>query len=145
MSVERDYFPAAFAIVVGLEGGYVNDPRDPGGETKYGIAKRAHPELDIKNLTLEQAQDIYRREYWNAAACDMHPWEDAICTFDCAVNQGVGFAKATWIKSADVVDFMARRALQYANSPSVAIYGRGWMSRLFKVFREAQTVPEVST
>jgi lysozyme family protein len=48
-----------------LEGGYSNDPNDAGGETKYGIAKRWHPNIDIKNLTLEGAKQIYRLEYWN--------------------------------------------------------------------------------
>ena len=40
------------------EGGYVNDPKDLGGETKYGITKRFYPDIDIKNLTIEQAKDI---------------------------------------------------------------------------------------
>ena len=43
------------------EGGYVNDPHDAGGETNYGIAKRWYPNVDIKNLTKEQAKKIYKR------------------------------------------------------------------------------------
>jgi lysozyme family protein len=46
-----------------VEGGYVNDPADAGGETKYGISKRAHPDLDIKNLTKEQASQILINDY----------------------------------------------------------------------------------
>jgi len=46
------------------EGGYVNDPADPGGETKFGIARRFHPELDIRNLTRDAAIEIYFREWW---------------------------------------------------------------------------------
>ena len=42
-------FDKAFQITVGVEGGYVNDPADPGGETRYGISKRAHPDVDIKS------------------------------------------------------------------------------------------------
>lgn len=45
-------------------GGYVNHPADPGGETKWGISKRANPTVDIKNLTLEGAKEIYRKKYW---------------------------------------------------------------------------------
>lgn len=46
-----------------VEGGYVNDPSDAGGETKYGISKRAHPELDIKNLTRAEAEQILINDY----------------------------------------------------------------------------------
>lgn len=51
------------AGVIKREGGYSNHPMDPGGETKYGISKRAYPEEDIKNLTFARAADIYRRDY----------------------------------------------------------------------------------
>ena len=47
-----------------IEGGYVNDPNDPGGETKYGISKRSYPSVDIRNLTKEQAKSIYFRDFW---------------------------------------------------------------------------------
>jgi lysozyme family protein len=57
-------FAPAITYVFQSEGGYVNDPDDPGGETKYGICKRDHPNIDIKNLTDAQAEDIYRDQYW---------------------------------------------------------------------------------
>ena len=44
------------------EGGYVNDPKDLGGETKYGITKRFYPDIDIKNLTIEEAKEIYKKD-----------------------------------------------------------------------------------
>lgn len=47
------------------EGGYSNDPDDPGGETKYGISKRYHQEVDIANLTKEAAAEIGKREYYD--------------------------------------------------------------------------------
>lgn len=46
------------------EGGYVDHPADPGGETKYGISKRAYPHLDIKGLSKEEARAIYFKDYW---------------------------------------------------------------------------------
>lgn len=57
-------FALAFIKLMDLEGGYVNDPRDPGGETKFGISKRYHPDVDIKNLTMVSAREIYRQIYW---------------------------------------------------------------------------------
>ena len=58
-------FDRSFTEVIGLEGDYTNDPDDYGRETKYGISKRSYPELDIKNLTVDQAKEIYLRDYWN--------------------------------------------------------------------------------
>lgn len=57
-------FHIAVQVVLKQEGGYVNDPNDPGGETKFGICKRNHPNVDIANLTEEQAIEIYQQEYW---------------------------------------------------------------------------------
>ena len=51
---------SAFDLLMLNEGGYVNNPNDPGGETKYGVSKKAYPDIDIENLTLEQAKKIYR-------------------------------------------------------------------------------------
>jgi len=64
VSSDRARFEQLIGIVLIHEGGYVCDPSDPGGETKYGISKRAYPHLDIRNLTLERAKDIYYRDWW---------------------------------------------------------------------------------
>lgn len=70
------------------DGGYVNDPLDAGGETKYGISKRAFPNIDIKNLTIDRAVRIYYTNYWKAAYC--HEWSGAVALFqlDAAVQHG---------------------------------------------------------
>lgn len=81
-------FDAAFARTVGHEGGYTNDPTDRGGETKYGISKRAHPNLDIAGLTLAQARVVYLRGYWLPCGCDVLPHETSLAVFDLAVNAG---------------------------------------------------------
>lgn len=125
-------FDRAFEFVIGHEGGYVNDPQDPGGETKFGISKRSYPNLDIKSLTLEQAKDLYFRDYWVPAGCgSMADEAMAILVFDCAVNQGVGRAKQIAGRAKTPVEFQAERALHYASLPTFARYGRGWMRRLF--------------
>lgn len=51
-------------LIVDVEGGYVNDPDDPGGETKYGISKASYPHYDIKNLTIPEVEITYRRDFW---------------------------------------------------------------------------------
>jgi len=84
----KHFFEAA-RIVMEYEGGYDNDPDDPGGETKYGIAKRFYPDLDIKNLSKEQAIEIYKRDYWDKFKGDEIKFGD-VCTelLDIALNLG---------------------------------------------------------
>ena len=70
------------------EGGYVNDPKDLGGETKYGITKRFYPDIDIKNLTIEQATEIYKKDYWDKNRVESLPEELWHIYFDMCVNMG---------------------------------------------------------
>ena len=72
-------------------GGYTNDPDDPGGETRFGISKRFHPDVDIANLTIDEAKAIYKKEYWDRMGLD--PLADvsprmATKVFDTGVNVG---------------------------------------------------------
>jgi lysozyme family protein len=82
-------FDRAMKFVLRWEGGYVNHPSDPGGETNFGISKRAHPDLDMKILTKEMAKKIYRKEYWDKVRGDDLPDEIAVAVMDYAVNSGV--------------------------------------------------------
>ena len=83
-------FREAFQKTLGHEGGYVNDPSDPGGETRWGISKRSYPNVDIKNLRVEDAQKIYRRDFWNKCKLSQVKDQDvANKIFDVAVNSGV--------------------------------------------------------
>ena len=82
-------FDTAFERLIGHEGGYVNDSQDLGGETKYGISKRAYPSEDIKGMTLDRAREIYARDYWGPAGCDAVPDGVKFDLFDMAVNSGV--------------------------------------------------------
>ena len=70
------------------EGGYVNDPKDLGGETKYGITKRFYPDIDIKNLTINQAKDIYKSDYWDKNKVESLPQNLWHIYFDMCVNMG---------------------------------------------------------
>lgn len=100
-------FERAFAIVVGVESGFSDDPDDPGnwtghakgvGElkgTKYGISAASYPDIDIESLTLDGAHAIYKPDYWDKVQGDALPWPLSCVAFDCAVNQGEGIARVT--------------------------------------------------
>lgn len=81
-------FDEVFDRVIGHEGGYVNDPNDPGGETHWGISKRSYPDVDIRHLTRDGARAIYRRDFWQRIPETL---SDGIRyqVFDFAVNSGV--------------------------------------------------------
>ena len=70
------------------EGGYVDDPKDLGGETNFGISKRAYPKLDIKNLTREDAKAIYKKDYWGKYKIEKMPEKLRYIYFDMVLNMG---------------------------------------------------------
>jgi lysozyme family protein len=77
-------------------GGYTDDPDDSGGETKWGISKQANSNLDIKNLTLDQAREIYYNKYWLPLKLEGIVNENsALQIFDFAVNAGLKRAVMT--------------------------------------------------
>lgn len=156
MSAEFDH---AFEIVIGLEGAPTNDPNDPGGLTRWGIAQNANPDIDVASLTLDQAKSRYLHRYWIPAGCEyIAPWPLSLYMFDCAVNQGVGTAIRLLQKAAEVpqdgilgivtekavatakldelcASFLAERALRYTGTHNFDHFGRGWFRRLFKLPR----------
>lgn len=151
-------FNQCFDKIIIAEGGYINDSTDPGGETNFGISKRAYPNVDIKNLTLEQAKIIYKNDYWDKIRGDEITYPLNLFLFDCAVNQGVSVAITLLQKSAGIPQdgilgiqtlnaikkttgietrFMANRALRYIETKNFEKYGFGWFKRIFKITKEA--------
>lgn len=157
-------FDRAIEIVLNREGGYLSAEEaarqgDPGGETRYGISKRAYPELDISALTKEQAIEIYRKDYWTPIYGDSIPWPLCLFVFDSAVNQGTHAAIRMMQKAIGTTDdgvigpttlgllasarewhaakFMALRARRYVATSNFDKFGEGWMIRLFIVAMEA--------
>jgi lysozyme family protein len=150
-------FEQAVEIILRWEGGYVNDPRDPGGETRYGISKKSFPDLDIANLTLHQAKQIYLEQYWMPVRARELPVILRLPVFDTAVNMGVKTAIKLLQKAAYVVvdghvgpktieacerfpgpvwsRFMAKRAKRYTELANFGTFGDGWLNRLFDVAR----------
>lgn len=172
-------FDKAFDLVVGAEGGYTNDPRDNGnwtggrpnkGElmgTKFGIAANTYGNAlksagkTIKDLTLEDAKEIYKRDFWDVLRCEEIPEIYRYPLFSCAVNCGCkraarffqrallvivdGIVGGATIKAARVYrdqiglldDFYAEwrnyyEALVEAN-PTLSVYLRGWLNRIKEV------------
>ena len=82
MTNDKEYQRALKEYAIPNEGGYVNDPQDPGGETKFGIAKRYHPNEDILNLTRERANAFLYKEIWNWNGINTLPPEIKGFVFD---------------------------------------------------------------
>ena len=143
-------FDTAFTRLLGNEGGYSNDPNDPGGETNWGISKRSYPNVDIKNLTQAGAKEIYLRDFWNPLG-DAHP-AVKFQSFDFAVNSGIqtairklqaaigvaddghwGPLSAAKLASMDLNDvlmrFIAQRLRFWASLSKWPTYGKGWAIR----------------
>ena len=78
------------------EGGYVNHPKDPGGETNLGVTKRVYLEhggkKDMKDLLVEDVAPIYKKGYWDKMKGDDLPGGLDLCVFDFGVNAGPGRA-----------------------------------------------------
>ena len=82
-------FDLAFEKSLAHEGGYVNDPLDRGGETKYGITKRTYPTLDIAALTVNDAKRIYKQDWWDKYGLHIiNSCEVAMKFFDTIINTG---------------------------------------------------------
>ena len=126
-------FDKALEFTFRWEGGYVDDPDDPGGETKYGITKRTYPNEDIKNLTKERAKEIYKKDFWDAAGCQDLKWPVNCVVFDMAVNMGVGRAKKILSKTEDPTELIDRRDAYYIRlaeiRPVFKKYIKGWFNR----------------
>lgn len=86
-------FDLAVEATLAHGGGYVNDPQDPGGATKFGISRRAYPHLHISTLTWEHAIVLYKRDYWTAPGFNQidNP-AIAAKAFDLGINMGTGCA-----------------------------------------------------
>ena len=136
-------FDAILSAVLQFEGGFVNDPRDPGGATNRGITQRTLSQrlgrkatvTEVRNLSRETAADIYRKLYWDAIGGDtLAAGVDALA-MDIAVNSGVGRA-SQWLRDSanlprgDRIRWLDRRRRSFWRSlKTFAFYGKGWMRR----------------
>jgi len=148
-------FELFFSKVISVEGGYVFDSQDPGGETKYGISKRSYPKENIKDITLDRAKEIYYRDYWMKCRCNDLPTPLDGYVFDAAVNQGVhsaiillqrvlestqdGLIGPETLRKAKIAgkevgsDYLTRRIMQYTRTEGWLRYGVGWVRRVISL------------
>lgn len=151
-----------------FEGGYANDPHDPGGETRFGISKRSYPNENIKGMTRDRAKAIYRRDYWNAVSGDSLPAGLDLVAFDPAVNSGVSRG-AKWLQQAlgvtadgkigpatiaaakaahaeAVIDRVCDLRLAWLRTlPTWPRYGKGWTGRVESIREVATAMARTST
>ena len=110
-----------------------NDPDDPGGLTKYGLSRRANPDLDIAALTEERAKEIYEERYWNKVALKLDPLLD-MASYDTAVNVGVPRVLRWLTECPDYPAMLQRRRQHYFEivdkNPKLNKYVKGWENRV---------------
>ena len=99
-----DRFDVFIERLLSHEGGYVNDLKDPGGETKWGISKRSYPRVNIRTLTREGAIAIYRADFWERSRADDLAPAVGFQLLDAAVNSGIDQATRWLQRAAGVAD-----------------------------------------
>lgn len=157
-------FETAFDRLIGHEGNFTEDPKDRGNwttgvigkgqckGTKYGISAMTYPDLDIRNLTLDQAKAIYKRDWWDRINADDLHSAIVFQVWDFAVNAGMGTAKRKLQKAVNVAEdgiigpmtikaikkvdlndvlmkFNAAKLKHYTSLSTWQRYGKGWTNR----------------
>ena len=159
-------FQECLDLVLKSEGGWVNNPADPGGETNLGVTKRVwveyvgHPVDSLKKLTKEDVAPLYELKYWRPCYCEVLPRGLDFIVFSMGVNAGpgrsvkllqsaigcvpdgvIGPRTRELISSSNGADiikkFSTARREYYQSLKTFPIFGRGWLSRVDKEEQEA--------
>ena len=167
----KDNFDECLKMLLHHEGGYVNHPSDPGGETNLGVTKKVYQEWggtkDMKDLTVEDVAPIYKKNYWDRCKCDdLESGVDWV-VFDWAVNSGTGrSAKAiqkicgasqdgaigpktlALIKTQDteyvIEEFGKIRQNFYESLKTFDTFGKGWTRRNKETTEKAIKMMEIN-
>jgi lysozyme family protein len=161
----------AFKMMLASEGGYVNHPSDPGGMTNLGVTKRVWEEWvgresnekEMRSLTSEMVEPLYKRKFWDACKCDELPSGIDYLVFDFAVNAGVGrsakilqtavgvtpdggigpitVAAVNAIPEAELVEkFSQAKEDFYRSLNTFETFGKGWLNRVAAVKVKANSM-----
>lgn len=164
----KDNFEKCLEMILHHEGGYVNHPSDPGGETNLGVTKRVYEDWggtkDMKDLTVEDVEPIYKKNYWERVKGDELPSGLDLCIFDFGVNAGPGRAAkfiqqlvgatadgaigpATLAKIDEYVrhhgrdttikEYQISRQAYYESLSHFDTFGRGWTRRVEEITEAA--------
>ena len=154
----------SFKLMLKSEGGFVNHPSDPGGMTNLGVTKatwenwvgRESDEAEMRGLTPEKVEPLYKKKYWDAVRGDELPMGLDYLMFDFAVNAGAGRAIKTLqtavgvtpdggfgpmtmaaVQAVDPVDLIERFSQAkedfYRSLNTFATFGKGWLNRVADV------------
>jgi len=153
-------FEKAIQIVLKNEGGYSNNPSDPGKETNFGISRKQYPRLDIRGLTINKAREIYFYDYWIPSKAGYLPDKLRLIYFDMAVLHGIRaavvilqrairskgcniridgvigdqtLALATRLEPERLRAYRVKRLADIARRPSLEKFWYGWFRRAIKV------------
>ena len=156
-------------VILHHEGGYVNHPKDPGGETNMGVTKRVYEDFggtkDMKELTREDVEPIYKKNYWDRVKGDDLPEGLDLMIFDFAVNAGTGRAAkfiqrlvnttvdggigpntlgkikeyvVTYGIEETITSYALMRQNYYESLSTFDTFGRGWTRRVSEVTEKAK-------
>jgi lysozyme family protein len=167
----KDNWKKSFELMLASEGGYVNHPSDPGGMTNLGVTKRVWEEWvgresnekEMRSLTPEMVEPLYKRKFWDACKCDDMPSGIDYLVFDFAVNAGVGRSAKILqsavgvtpdggigpitlaaVKAQDpaelVQKFSDAKEAFYRSLNTFETFGKGWLNRVAAVKIKANTL-----
>jgi lysozyme family protein len=159
-------FKECLELVLKSEGGWVNHPSDPGGETNLGVTKRVweeyvgHPVKTMKDLTKDDVAPMYELKYWRPCYCEVLPRGLDFVIFSMGVNAGpgrsvkllqqsigcvpdgvIGPRTRELISASNSANLIAKfsetRREYYRSLKTFPIFGKGWLVRVDREEQEA--------
>lgn len=133
-----DNFKPCLAFTLVQEGGYADNPADPGGATMRGITQITfdeyrrsigQPLYPVRGITYEEVETIYRNLYWDRARCAQFPVGSDLCIFDYAVNSGVG-AVVRFALNAGIDEICEQRLAFLRGLSTWRDFGDDWSARV---------------
>lgn len=147
ISAGESDFDTAVEFVLEREGLLSNHSNDRGGLTKYGISQKANPDIDVANLTRDDAIAIYKERYWDAIGADDMNMSTALVAFDAAVNHGTGTAQRMLNETGGQIGSMLEWRMNYYDQiverdSSQSVFLAGWRNRIGHLADELSEIGE---